>query len=218
MSNYLGLSSELEAYIQAHTREDDIAKRLRLETAKMPRGGMQTMPDQVALLAMLVRLTNARSIIEIGTFTGYSALGMARALPDGGKLIACDTSRGWTDIARRYWDEAGIAGRIDLRLAPAQQTLRSLLDTGSENNIDLIFIDADKTGYDAYYEASLLLLRKGGLVAFDNMLWGGAVAGEKDQDGDTRALRALNTKIHQDPRVDAVLVTVADGMILARKK
>lgn len=217
MSGHLGMTEMLEHYLVAHTRESVIAKRLRLETLELPQGGMMTMPDQAAFLALLIRLTQARHVIEIGTFTGYSTLAMACALPKDGLIIACDMSREWTDIGKRYWKEADVERRIDLRLAPAKQTLVGLLDERREGSFDLVFIDADKTGYDAYYEASLRLLRKGGLVVFDNMLWGGAVADASVQDNDTRALRALNAKIQDDERVDACLLTVADGMMLARK-
>jgi caffeoyl-CoA O-methyltransferase len=217
MSDHIGMSKALEHYVVSHTRETALAARLRRETAKLPRGGMQTMPDQVAFLALLVRLMSARRIIEIGTFTGYSALGMASALPAGGKLITCDTSREWTDVAQRYWSEAGIRDRIDLRIASADKTLADLLSEGLAGSFDLVFIDADKTGYDGYYEASLKLLRGGGLIAFDNMLWSGAVADSSVQDADTQALRALNIKIRDDARVDSCLLTVADGMVLARK-
>lgn len=217
MGGHIGISETLERYVFAHTRETDVAKRLRLETMKLPQAGMITMPDQVAFLAWLVRLIQAKRIIEIGTFTGYGSLAMASAMPDGARLIACDTSREWTDIAQRYWKEAGIADRIDLRLAPASATLSKLLGDGLAGTFDLIFVDADKTGYDAYYEAGLKLLRTGGLIAFDNMLWSGAVADESAKDTDTLALRALNAKICDDRRVDACLLTVADGMILACK-
>jgi predicted O-methyltransferase YrrM len=218
MSNYIAMSDALERYVIGHTRETPVAKRLRSETAKMPRGGMQTMADQVALLAVLVKLLGAKRIIEIGTFTGYSALGMAAALPKDGLLIACDTSREWTDIARAYWKEAEVSDRITLKLAPANETLQGLLTEGGAGTFDFMFIDADKTGYDGYFEAGLKLLRRGGAIAFDNMLWSGAVADPTDQDDDTRALRALNEKIHKDERVDACLLTVADGMMLARKR
>ena len=218
MSEHLGLSKVVASYVENHTRECELAKRLRLETAKLPNGGMQTMSDQVAFLAFLVKLIAAKHIIEIGTFTGYSALGMAHALPDGGKLVACDTSKEWTDIARKYWKEAGVDDRIDLRLAPANKTLAELLKEKGAGSFDLVFIDADKTGYDGYYEASLKLLRVGGLVAFDNMLWSGAVADASDQSDDTKALRALNAKIRDDARVDACLLTIADGMVVARKR
>lgn len=213
MSNHIGLSAELSAYILKHTRESLVARRLREETMSMPAARMITTADQAGFLAMLVKIMNARRVLEVGTFTGYSALAMAEALPTDGVLTACDVSREYTNIARRYWKEAGVEQKIDLRIGDAKATLATL----PEGAFDLMFIDADKTGYDAYYEAGLKLLCKGGLMAFDNMLWDGAVADETDNDRDTVALRALNTKIAADSRVDAALLTIADGMMLARK-
>jgi predicted O-methyltransferase YrrM len=216
MSTHIGLSPELTAYILKHTPETDVAKRLREETEKHPRAGMITMPDQVQFLAQLVHIIGAKRIIEVGTFTGYSALAMASALPADGKLIACDVSHEYTKVGMRYWKEAGVDSRIDLRIAPANDTLATLAKTDA-GKFDMMFIDADKTGYDAYYETGLTLLRKGGIVLFDNMLWDGAVADPSDQDRDTSALRALNAKIATDKRVDASLLTIADGMMMARK-
>jgi len=219
MSKNLGLAANVERYVTEEiTRETKIQKRLREETGRMPKSLMQTTPDQVAFLYMLVRMTSARRILEIGTFTGYSALAMASALPDNGILIACDVSKEWTDIARRYWKEAGVDGRIDLRLAPAQETLAKLLAEGHAGTFDLVFIDADKPGYDHYYEASLKLLKTGGVIAIDNMLWSGAVADPSQQDANTIALHRLNLKIRNDERVDACLLTVADGLMLVRKR
>lgn len=211
MSNHIGFSPALSGYILRHTRESDVAKRLREETEKHPRAQMITMPDQAHLLAMLVRISSARQVLEIGTFTGYSALAMAEALPEGGMLTACDVSHAYTAIARRYWQEAGVEQRITLRIGPAAETLATL----PEASFDMAFIDADKTGYDAYYEACLKLVRRGGIILFDNMLWHGAVADEANQERDTSALRALNAKIHADSRVDACLLTIADGMMMA---
>jgi len=208
---------QIEHYVtETVTRETQVQKRLREETSKLSMARMQTTPDQVAFLAMLVRLTGAKYIIEIGTFTGYSALAMASALPEDGKLIACDTSKEWTDIAQRYWKEAGVADRIELHLSPAAETLAGFVKAGA--HFDMAFIDADKAGYDAYYEACLHLMKPGGLIAFDNMLWSGAVADNNEQDSNTVALRALNLKIHQDRRVDSCMLTVADGIMLARKR
>ena len=163
---------------------------------------MQIAPEQGALLQMLVRLIGARRCIEVGTFTGYSSLAVALALPDDGRIVACDVSEEWTQVARRYWAEAGIAGKIDLRLAPAAATLDSLIAGGAAGSIDFAFIDADKTGYDAYYERLLQLLRPGGLIVFDNVLWGGSVADPTDRSADTEALRALNAKLATDQRID----------------
>lgn len=211
-------SDVIEPYVWAHSRETALAARLREETAKLPQAGMQIGPDQAAFLALLVRSINARRCIEIGTFTGMSALAVASALPEDGRLVCCDINVEWTAIARRYWAEAGLAARIDLRLAPALETLRELLAHGGRDQYDFAFIDADKSGYDAYYEACLPLLRGGGLIALDNMLWSGRVADPDRHDTDTDAIRALNAKIHADARVDAALLTLGDGVMLVRKR
>lgn len=211
-------SESIEDYVWSHSREGDVAARLREETAKLPQAGMQIGPDQAAFLALLVRAIGAKRCLEIGTFTGMSALAVASALPDDGKLVCCDISEEWTSIARRYWTQAGVAARIDLRLAPARYTLRDLAAHGGRGNYDFAFIDADKAGYDSYYEACLELLRPGGLIALDNMLWSGKVAEADVHDADTDAIRALNAKIHADRRVDPVLLTVGDGVMLARKR
>jgi predicted O-methyltransferase YrrM len=200
------------------TRETSLQAELRAETARLPLGAMMTGPDFAALLTMLVRLTGARRAIEVGTFTGYSALAIATGLPPDGRLIACDISSEWTSIARRYWARAGLDDRIELRLAPARDTLAALIAEGEAGRFDFAFIDADKTNYDSYYEACLRLLRPGGLIVLENMLWGGAVADASARDASTRALRALNLKIRDDERVDACLLTVADGAMLARKR
>jgi O-methyltransferase len=199
------------------TRETALQRRLRDETAKLPAAGMQIGSDQGAFLAMLVRLTGARRALEIGTFTGYSALAIATALPSDGRLTCCDVSDEWTQVARRYWREAGVAERIDLRLAPAADTLRDLLRESGPDSFGFAFIDADKTGYDGYYEACLTLLRPGGLMAFDNTLWSGAVADPAQNDPDTTALRTLNLKARDDPRVTSCLVSMGDGVLLVRK-
>ena len=217
MTRRIASSEAIEAYVWAHSREEEVAARLREETAKLPQAGMQIGPDQAAFLALLVRAIDARRCIEIGTFTGMSALAVASALPDDGKLVCCDISVEWTSIARRYWSEAGVAGRIDLRLAPALDTLRDLAAT-QRGLFDFAFIDADKARYDAYYEACLELLRPGGLVALDNMLWSGRVVDAGVHDADTDAIRALNAKIHADRRVDTTLLTLGDGVMLARKR
>jgi len=198
-------------------RESPLQQRLRDETAKLPMGGMQIGADQGVFLAFLVRLIGARNAIEIGTFTGYSALSVASALAPGGRLVCCDVSEEWTAIARRYWAEAGVADRIELHLRPAQETLALLLRKHGPGSFDFAFIDADKTGYDAYYEACLELLRPGGLIAIDNVLWSGTVADPADQKPDTVALRALTVKIRDDRRVDASLVSLGDGVLLARR-
>ncbi len=210
----------VERYVEAlaTVHQSDVERRLREETAGMKWGGMQIGADQAALLALLVRVTGARRALEIGTFTGYSALAVARALPPGGKLVCCDVSDEWTSIARRYWQEAGVEPMIDLRLAPADETLGSLTRDPGPGSFDFAFVDADKTGYDGYYERCLTLVRPNGLIAFDNTLWSGAVADAARNDDDTKALRALNTKAHADPRVDACLLTIGDGVLLVRRR
>jgi len=195
-------------------RETPLQKRLRAETAKMPMSQMQISADEGTFLAFLVKMTGAKRVLEIGTFTGYSALAMAMAMPEDGKVVACDVSEEWTAIARKYWQEAGVANKIDLHLAPALETVGKL----PAGSFDMAFIDADKANYDAYYEACLNLVRVGGLIVLDNMLWGGAVADENDQDKQTKVLRALNLKMRDDKRVDISLLTLADGVMLARKK
>jgi predicted O-methyltransferase YrrM len=213
------LPEAVERYVTRDiARETDIQKKLRAETASLPQAGMQIGADQGALLALLVRTIGARKAIEIGTFTGYSALAVAAALPADGRLFCCDVSEEWTAIARRYWKEAGLAERIDLRLAPALKTLAELRAEHGAGAFDFVFIDADKSSYDAYYEACLGLIRVGGLIALDNMLWSGTVADPNVHDEDTDALRALNAKIRDDRRVDACLLTVGDGLMLARKR
>ena len=196
------------------TRETALQRALRDETRAMPGAGMQIGPDQGQFLGFLVGLIGARRVLEIGTFTGYSALAMAQALPAGGRLDACDLDRGWTDIGRRYWARAGVADKITLHLGPALDTIAGF----APDSFDLAFIDADKTSYDAYYEACLKLVRPGGVLALDNMLWSGAVADMSDMQPDTLALRRLNTKIHADERVDMSLLPIGDGLMLARRR
>jgi predicted O-methyltransferase YrrM len=213
------LPDAIDAYVTGLiATETQVQRRLRDETAKLPRAGMQIGPDQASFLSLIVAAIGAKNAIEIGTFTGYSALAIARALPANGTLICCDVSEEWTAIARRYWKEAQLDKRIDLRLAPALDTLETLIGKGRDGTFDFAFIDADKTGYDAYYEACLKLLRPNGLIAIDNVLWSGAVADPSDNDADTKALRALNIKISNDPRVDASLLTIGDGVMLVRKR
>ena len=212
------MSERIEDYVLAHAPESEAARRLRAETAKLPQAGMQIGADQAAFLALLVRSTGAKRCLEIGTFTGYSALAIAAALPADGRLVCCDISEEWTAIARRHWSSAGVSGRIDLRIGPALDTLKNLLARGEAGRYDFAFIDADKTGYDGYYEACLKLLRPGGLIALDNMLWSGRVCDPDHHDADTDAIRALNAKIRADGRVDATLLTIGDGVMLARKK
>ena len=208
----------VERYVAEMTPEPPPQRRLRTETAKMPHAQMQIGADQGALMALLIRLLGARRALEIGVFTGYSALAVASALPEDGKLIACDVSEEWTRVARRYWDEAGLSGKIDLRLGPALETLASLLRDGGGESFDFAFIDADKENNDAYYEACLRLVRPGGLIAVDNTLWGGRVADPTVTDAETEAIRALNRKMRDDARVEACLLTVGDGVMVARKR
>lgn len=210
-------SEDLSRYVnEALVQETEVQRRLRAETARLPGAGMQISADQGAFLAFLVRLTGARRALEVGTFTGYSALCIASALPAEGELVACDVSEEWTGIARRYWQEAGVASRIDLRLAPAQETLAALVEA-EPATFDFAFIDADKEAYGAYYEAALALLRPGGLVALDNMLPDG-VWDEAERGFMARAVRPLNLAIRDDARVDAVPATIGAGMMLARKR
>jgi len=220
MSNRtITLDDRLYAYMLAHSlREPDVLRRLRAETLALPRATMQIAPEQGQLMALLVRLIGARRIVEIGTFTGYSALAMALALPVDGRLIACDVSAEWTGIARRYWAEAGVAGRIELRLAPALATLDALIAGGGAGTFDIAFIDADKENGLNYYERSLTLLRPGGIVLIDNTLWGGSVADPARTDEETQAIRALNATLHGDERVDLSLVPIGDGLTIARKR
>ncbi|HEY1379059.1 MAG TPA: class I SAM-dependent methyltransferase [Gemmataceae bacterium] len=200
------------------TPETPVQRRLRQETAELPRGRMQVSPDQAAFLAWLVRVTGVRAALEVGTFTGYSGLAVAAALPPGGRLVCCDVSEEWTAVARRYWREAGVADRIDLRLGPAVDTLAGLLRGGSAGAFDLAFIDADKENSDAYYEACLGLVRPGGVIVIDNALWHGAVADPAADDAETAAIRALNLRVRDDARVDACLLAVGDGLLMARRR
>lgn len=215
----IGLSDELAAYVHAHgTREPAVLARLRKATAALPQHRMQVPPEQGALLAFLVELMGAHRCIEVGTFTGYSSTAVALALPPEGRLVCCDVSEEWTSIARKYWAEAGVAGKVDLRIGPATDTLDRLLGDGEEDSFDLAFVDADKVGYDAYYERLLRLVRPGGLIVLDNTLWGGDVLDEDSDDEDTLALRALNLKLAADERITLCLLPVADGVTLARRR
>jgi predicted O-methyltransferase YrrM len=199
-------------------REPAVLTKLRDETGRMPRGGMQISPEQGQFMALLVELIGARRAIEVGVFTGYSSLRVALALPADGKLVACDVSEEFTNVARRYWREAGVESKVDLRLGPALATLNALIAEGGRGTYDFAFIDADKSNYDGYYERCLELMRPGGLIAVDNTLWSGAVADSSKQDPDTRAIRELNAKIPDDPRVSSSLVPIGDGLLLARKR
>jgi predicted O-methyltransferase YrrM len=199
-------------------RESPLQRRLREETAADPLARMQIAPEQGQFMALLARLAGARRCIEVGVFTGYSSLAVALALPEGGTIVACDVSQKWTAVARRYWAEAGVAQRIDLRIAPALVTLDSLFAAGGAGTFDLAFIDADKVNYLAYYERVMELLRPGGLLMADNTLWSGRVADPGQRDEDTVALRRFNEHLHSDRRIDLSLVPIGDGLTLARKK
>ena len=215
----LALTDEIYRYLlEMSLREPESMRRLRAETARMEWARMQIAPEQAQFMALLVELMGARKALEIGTFTGYSALAVALALPPEGRLITCDISEEWTAVARRHWEEAGVADKIDLRLAPALETLDALIDGGEAGSFDFAFIDADKEAYEEYYERTLTLLRPGGLVTVDNVLWSGSVADPSRQDADTEAIRAFNAKLRTDGRVSLSLVPIGDGLTLARKK
>jgi predicted O-methyltransferase YrrM len=215
----LPLDARLRRYIAAHgARETAAQSDLRSVTQRLPQAGMQIGAEQGALMQMLVRVMGARRCLEIGTFTGYSALAVALALPPAGRVICCDVSEEWTAIAQRYWKRAGVAGKIELRLAPALQTLDALLEEGRAGKFDFAFIDADKANYANYYERCLKLVRRGGLIAVDNTLWGGSVADPRKQSVDTLAIRAFNRQLVRDRRVEMALVPIGDGLSLATKR
>jgi caffeoyl-CoA O-methyltransferase len=210
------LTPAIHDYVLAHsTPVDDVQRALIEETSAMPNAGMQISPEQGAFMTIFTRLIGARQAVEVGTFTGYSALSIARGLPDDGHLLCCDVNEEWTAIARRYWERAGLAGKIELRLAPAADTLRAL-PTGE--HLDLAFIDADKPGYPTYYEEILQRLRPNGAILVDNTLWGGRIDDPTVDDGQTLALRAFNDMVASDPRVDCVQLTLGDGLTLLRKR
>lgn len=220
MSNRsIGLDADVYRYLlSVSLREDDLLAELRAETAKLPQSNMQIAPEQGQFMALVANLVGAQRYLEVGTFTGYSALAVARAMGENGETIACDISREWTDIARRYWQRAGLAGNIRLELAPAAETLEALVASGRSGTFDLAFIDADKTGYIDYYERCLDLLRPGGVVMLDNTLWDGDLADPANTDADTEALRAVNLHVRDDARVDLSLVPIGDGLSVARKR
>lgn len=214
----LSMNDALYDYLlSVSLREPEALRRLRAETADDAMARMQSAPEQGQFMALLVLLMGARRCLEVGVYTGYSTLWVAQALPPDGRIVACDISEEWTSIARRHWADAGVAGRIDLRLAPALETLQGLLDAGEAGQFDFAFIDADKENYANYYEAVLQLLRPGGLMAIDNTLWSGDVADPRKQDAETRAIRALNRQVHADRRVTISLLPVADGLTLVLK-
>jgi caffeoyl-CoA O-methyltransferase len=214
----LNLDPNLYSYLLNHSsREHPALRELREATAGMPHAGMQISPEQGQFMALLARLMDARRTLEIGVFTGYSAMSVALALPPGGKIVACDVNEEWTAMARKHWQAAGVAGKIELRLAPALQTLDNLVAEGAAGTFDFAFIDADKSNYLAYYERCLTLVRRRGLIAVDNTLWSGAVADPRNTDRDTLAIRAFNDAVHKDGRVELSLLPIGDGLTLALK-
>lgn len=215
----LSVTEDIHHYLVEHSvREPEVLARLRGLTGVMPDANMQIGPEQGQFMALLVKLMDARRCVEVGVFTGYSSLAVALALPEDGRIVACDVNEKWTDIARQFWREAGVAHKIELRLQPASRTLEELIADKGAQAFDFAFIDADKTGYAGYYEQVLTLLRPGGLMAIDNTLWSGKVANDAEQDADTAALRAFNDKVHRDERVDVSLVPIGDGLTLVRKR
>ncbi|OUL33882.1 class I SAM-dependent methyltransferase [Nostoc sp. 106C] len=214
----LGLEPHLYNYLlSVSLRESEILAQLRHETAQHPMARMQIAPEQGQFMALLVQLIGAKKTLELGVFTGYSTLVVALALPSDGKVVACDVNEEFTAIARRYWQQAGVADKIDLHIAPALETLDSLLAAGEAETFDFAFIDADKSNYDAYYERSLQLVRAGGLIAIDNVLWSGRVADLQVQDNRTRKIHTFNQKLHQDQRITLSLIPIGDGLTLALK-
>ncbi|MGH2446455.1 MAG: O-methyltransferase [Candidatus Limnocylindria bacterium] len=212
MSRSLILTDELIAYVHAHVDEHPALAKLRERTAPMPEAGMQIGPEQGAFMGLLVKLMGATSLLEIGTFTGYSSTAMALALPDGGRITCLDVNHEWTDIARQAWTDAGVVDRVDLRLGPAAETLTTL----EADAFDLAFIDADKPGYDTYYTECLRVVRPGGLILIDNVLWSGEVADPSNEGETVRIMRAINDRVAADERVDHVILPLADGLTLAR--
>jgi len=215
----LQLTDALYDYlVDVSLREPDVLRRLREETARLEQANMQIGPEQGQLMALLVEILGARNVLEVGTFTGYSALVMALALPSDGRVVACDVNEEWTAVARRYWVEAGVAHKIDLRLAPATDTLDALRAEGRSGSFDFVFIDADKESYGSYFEKSLELVCRGGVIAIDNVLWSGKVADPSVEDADTAAIRAFNQALKNDDRVGLSLVPIGDGLTLAVKR
>ena len=207
-----------EYLLSVSLREPDVLCRLREETAKMPQHNMQISPEQGQFIALLVELIGARKCLEVGTFTGYSTLSLALALPEDGQIVACDISEEFTSRAKPYWQKAGVAGKIDLRLGPALETLDALIADGESGAFDFAFIDADKVNYQGYFQRALDLIRRGGLILVDNVLWSGAVVDPARDDEDTEAIRAFNQACADDPRISLSLVPIGDGLTLARKR
>ena len=219
-SHTINLTDSLHEYLlRVGARESRVAEELRAETLRATRWHpMQISPEQGAFMQLLVRLIGAKQTLEVGTFTGYSALVVAEALPADGRVIACDVSEEWTSIGRPFWERAGVADRIDLRLRPATETLDALMEEGRSGEFDFAFIDADKANYDAYYERCLRLVRVGGVIGIDNVLWGGRVVKRQANDEDTQAIRAVNEKVATDERVDVAMLPIGDGLTLAVKR
>ena len=219
MSRHFSFDERTYDYlVTTSVRETEVAERLREETQKLPMAQMQISPDQGQFMQLLVQLIKARKTLEVGVFTGYSSLWVALGLPDDGRIVACDVSEEYTAIARRYWQEAGVAQKIDLHLRPALETLDDLLTKGEAGTFDFAFIDADKSNYENYYERALRLVRTGGLIAIDNTIWSGRVADPNEKDADTVAIRKLNEKLLDDRRVALSMLTVGDGLTLAMKR
>ena len=215
----ISLTDSLYEYLlSVSLREPDLLRRLREETAALPNARMQIAPEQGQFMALLVQLMDARRCLEVGVFTGYSSLAVALALPDDGSIVACDVSEEWTKVARHYWSAAGVAHKIDLRLAPALETLEGLLTAGEAGSYDFAFLDADKENYLRYYGLALELVRPGGLIVADNTLWSGRVIDPSNDEATTVALRRFNETLHTDDRIDLSLVPVGDGLTLVRKR
>jgi O-methyltransferase len=218
-SKTLFMPDRVHAYVVAHSVRETAAQRaLRVATSRIPGAGMQISPEQGALMQVLVRMLGVKRYLEIGTFTGYSALCVALAMPAGGRLVCCDLSEEWTSLARKFWRKARVDSKIELRLAPALETLDALLREGQAGRYDLAFIDADKRNYQNYFDRCMRLVRRGGVIAIDNTLWSGHVADLRRRDPDTRAIRSFNQRLHRDKRIDVALVPIGDGLTLAYKR
>ena len=218
-SSTIGLSNELRKYmLDVSFRDDDLLRQLREETLTLKEAQMQISPEQGAFLTILTKILNAKKTLDIGVFTGYSSLVVARELSDDGLVLACDTSIEWTSIAKKYWKLAGVDKKVDLYLAPARETLEKLIEDGQASTYDFSFIDADKINYQSYYEYSLTLVKPGGIIAVDNVLWSGQVIDEYDSEPATRAIRSFNEQLYQDDRFSISIVPIGDGLTLAYKK
>lgn len=215
---HIQMTDPLSEYMRdVSLRETELLRKLREETQSMPRAQMQITPEQGQLMAMLVQTLGARKTLEVGVFTGYSTLVVALALPEDGRIVACDINEEWTAVGRRYWAAANVAHKIDLRIAPAIETLDRLIEAGEQGSFDFGFIDADKANYDRYFERVLMLVRRGGLIGIDNVLWHGDVIDRSKADPDTEAIRKFNRKLHEDKRVSLCMIPIGDGLSLARK-